>query len=206
VEELPELRRALTDGKLSWSMGELLARVAQPEDEGRWLECAVSHTVRQMRGLVSQALSRVRAARGGEQHAAGRSECANDAGSEQHAAGRSECANGAGSDNDGSRSDARVIDIDSSNDGDPEEQCMLSCSVAQEDGWLFEATRVLLGQLGTHGADAQLAALLAEGQGTLLAALPEGALDHESWEAVASAQRRGARRARSPAYRGRGGL
>jgi hypothetical protein len=68
--------------------------------------------------------------------------------------------------------------------------CTLSCSVTQEDAWLFEATRALLGQLGTHGTDAQLEALLAEAQGTLLAALPEGALDAERSRSVASGQQR----------------
>src|SRR5918995_1806026 len=37
VEALPELRRAMAVGDVSWSMGELLARVAQPEDEARWV-------------------------------------------------------------------------------------------------------------------------------------------------------------------------
>ena len=33
VERLPELRRAMAMGAVSWSMGELLARVATPADE-----------------------------------------------------------------------------------------------------------------------------------------------------------------------------
>jgi hypothetical protein len=180
VEALPELRAALALGKVSWSMGELLARVAQPEDEARWLESAASHTVRQMRGLVSEASANARAARGVEDHAA------------RQSGSGSGSANGNGNGN-GSYADrvnGNDIDIDGSKDGDSNEICTLSCSVAQEDAWLFEATRALLGQLGTHGADAQLDALLAEGQGTLLAALPTGALDHESWQAVASDQQR----------------
>ena len=32
VERLPELRHALVSGQLSWSMSEVLARVARPED------------------------------------------------------------------------------------------------------------------------------------------------------------------------------
>jgi hypothetical protein len=84
VEALPELRAALAEGKVSWSMGELLACVAQPADEASWLDSAASRTVRQMRGLVSQALSKARAARGVEQHAAQRSAsaCANDGGND----------------------------------------------------------------------------------------------------------------------------
>jgi hypothetical protein len=181
VEKLPELRCALAEGKVSWSMGELLGRVAQPEDEASWLASAATHTVRQMRGLVSNALSNARAARGVEQHAARRSALV--------------CANGAssGHDNDGSSYDDRGNDIDRGRDsqqGDTEEMCTFSCTITQEDAWLFEATRALLGQLGTHGTDAQLDALLAEGQGTLLAALPRGAIDDESWEAGANAQQR----------------
>jgi hypothetical protein len=37
-------------------MGELLARVAQPGDEARWIEAAESRTVRQMKGLVEAAV------------------------------------------------------------------------------------------------------------------------------------------------------
>jgi hypothetical protein len=48
----------------------------------------------------------------------------------------------------------------------------------------------LLDHLGVRGSDAQVEALLAEGQGTLLAALPEGALDAGRWEAADTAQRR----------------
>jgi hypothetical protein len=173
VEPLPELRRGLAEGTLSWSMGELLARVAQPEDEARWLESASSRTVRQMRGLVGEALSHARAARGVEQHAARReaAACANDGGS-----------NGA--------APSGNHDSEGSSHADAESMCTLSCSVTQEDAWLFEATRALLGQLGTHGTDAQLQALLAEAHGTLLAALPEGALDGEDWESGARAQQR----------------
>src|SRR3954470_24542948 len=36
LEELPQLRRAMALAKVSWSMGELLARVATPADEARW--------------------------------------------------------------------------------------------------------------------------------------------------------------------------
>jgi hypothetical protein len=62
VESLPQLRRGLAHGDVSWSMAELLARVAQPEDEARWLESAKSRTVRQMRLLVTQALGDAREA------------------------------------------------------------------------------------------------------------------------------------------------
>jgi hypothetical protein len=231
VEALPELRRALALGSISWSMGELLARVAQPEDEARWLESAASHSVRQMRGLVSEALFNARRARGGEPHVARRpaSPRANDAGNDNDGSNddgsnddgsNDDGSNDDGNDNDGNDNDGNDNDgsnddgsnddgsnddgsnddgndNDGSNDiegignGDLERMmCTLSCSVALEDAWLFEATRTLLGQLGTHGSDSQLEALLAEARGTLLGVVPKGALDHDCWEAVACSQRR----------------
>jgi hypothetical protein len=57
LEALPALRRDVALGKVSWSMAELLARVATPEDEARWIERARCRTVRQMRGLVAEALA-----------------------------------------------------------------------------------------------------------------------------------------------------
>jgi hypothetical protein len=54
LAHLPELRRAMTlggaFGSVSWSMDELLARVAQPQNEGPWIEMAQSRTVRETRG------------------------------------------------------------------------------------------------------------------------------------------------------------
>lgn len=58
LEALPDLRRALAIGKVSWSMAELLARVATPADDARWLELAESRTVRQVRVLVAEAHGR----------------------------------------------------------------------------------------------------------------------------------------------------
>jgi hypothetical protein len=72
---------------------------------------------------------------------------------------------------------------------DDEEMCTLVCTVDREDAWLFEATRTLLEQLGTHTAAEQLEALLAEGQGTLLAALPRGAIDAENLASHDASQR-----------------
>jgi hypothetical protein len=82
---------------------------------------------------------------------------------------------------------AHAEDVD---EGDSDALSTLICTVDQEDAWLFEATRALLEQLGTHGAEAQVEALLAEGQGTLLAALPAGTLDLDRLESVDAAQRR----------------
>src|SRR5690349_19736370 len=38
VEELPQLRRALICGQISWSMGLEIAKVATPRDEAHWLQ------------------------------------------------------------------------------------------------------------------------------------------------------------------------
>src|SRR5687768_13520429 len=54
LELLPVLRAALATGRISWSKAELLARVAQPESEGRWLELAQRHTLRKLRCEVSR--------------------------------------------------------------------------------------------------------------------------------------------------------
>ncbi|HVZ34251.1 MAG TPA: hypothetical protein VG963_17610 [Polyangiaceae bacterium] len=71
-----------------------------------------------------------------------------------------------------------------------EEVCTLSVTVNREDAWLFEATQKLLEQLGTKGTAAQLEALLAEGQESLLAALPRGSIDPDALELSDAAQQR----------------
>jgi hypothetical protein len=67
---------------------------------------------------------------------------------------------------------------------------VLTCTLNWEDAWLLEATRVLLEQFGTRGAEEQIEALLAEGQGALLAALPAEEIDLEGLESAEAAQRR----------------
>jgi HAMP domain-containing protein len=151
LEPLHELRRALAFGSISWSMAELLARVAQPEDEVSWLEAAQSRTVRQMRAQVLQAAAA--AERGGPAPV------------------------------------SHALAIENTEATESDEPCTLTCTVDQEEAWLFEATRSLLEQLGVHGNDAQVEALLAEGQGNLLAALPAEWLDLDRLESVDTAQR-----------------
>jgi len=160
LEPLPQLRRALAFGLISWSMAELLARVAQPEDEAGWMEAARSRTVRQMRARVLQAIAA----------AAERDEPAR----------RCEAP---------ALENAETTDTLDSDTLDSDETCTLTCTVDQEEAWLFEATRALLEQVGVHGNDAQVEALLAEGQGSLLAALPAGWLDLERLERVDTAHR-----------------
>jgi hypothetical protein len=155
LENLPELRRAMAFGSVSWSMGELLAGVARPQDEARWLETARSRTVRQMRGLAQAAMA------------------------EASPAERAAC----GSALDEHNSSTTVPH-------DTHDRCTLTCTVDQEEAWLFEATRTLLEQLGVHGADAQMEALLSEGQATLLEALPAGTLDMQRAECLDTAQQR----------------
>jgi len=168
AEALPELRRAIAMGKLSWTMGEVLARVATPVDEARWLALAESRTVRQVQCLVADAVSAARAADTMKTDApALASELPVEAVTAPEAA---ELANRAS--------------------GDGGELCTLTCTVDREDAWLFEATRCLLDQLGERGMAAQSEALLAEGQGTLLALLPCGAIDVGCFESVDVAQQR----------------
>jgi hypothetical protein len=149
LEPLPALRRAMAFGRVSWSMGELLARVAQPHDEARWIEAAEGQTVREMRGRVLDALSGEQAAQlqGAHEHRAN-----------EHGALPEALTNES---------------LENEDDG---EMCTLTCTVNREEAWLFEATRTLLEQLGVHGADARVEALLAEGQATLLARVPPGDL------------------------------
>lgn len=161
VEMLPELRRAMASGKVSWSLGELLARVATAQDEQRWLRLAERKTVRQMRVLVAKAVAAAQEATD--------SESASCAPRMDHHAAPGE--------------DGAAVDGDGDGDGSFEaleaagEICTLTCTVDHEDAWLFEATRCLLGQLGVRGGAAQHEALLAEAQGTLLALLPRGTID-----------------------------
>ena len=64
LEALPELRRAVAVGSVSWSMAELLARVATAADEARWIDRAEQRTVRQMRAQVAEALKNFEAGQG----------------------------------------------------------------------------------------------------------------------------------------------
>jgi hypothetical protein len=178
LEELPQLRRALAITKVSWSMGELLARVATPADEGRWLELAQSRTVRQMRVLVTEAMTATpeAATSGTTERAASIEEQSLSATVEGIAPA------------DDSLADWRSVASD--------ELCTLTCTVDREDAWLFEATRCLLEQLGVSGAVTQTDALLAEAQGTLLALLPEGTLDRGGLDGGDRAQQRWAQQLR----------
>ncbi|HWO12255.1 MAG TPA: hypothetical protein VNN80_22320, partial [Polyangiaceae bacterium] len=139
------MRRAIAAGSVSWSMGEVLARVATPGDEARWVELAASRTVRKVRGLVAAALEEAR--NGGAKAAVstmGVGEPSSDAASIEL--------------------EADAGDVCTAGD----EMCTLTCTVGREEAWLFEATRALLDQLGTRGGEEQTEALLAEAQGALL--------------------------------------
>ena len=155
-------------GRVSWSMGELLARVAQPQDEAGWIELAKNRTVRQMRVLVLGAMGDEGAVSGVVFKAHAAAVPAAVAASARAASARAASA----------RAASALASASEDTAGDAsEEMCTLTCTVDREQGWLFEATRALLWQLGEHSVDAQIAGLLAEGQGTLLAGLPRGALD-----------------------------
>jgi hypothetical protein len=236
LEGLPEVRRALASGSMSWSMGELLARVADQEDEASWIEAAASRTVREMKVLVLEALgaqANARATvamRGGVVDGVGsaertvvgagvlvertagvlaeRSEGECMLAERPGGASVSTARPGAASvsterPGGASVSTARPVKEGASSEGavlpgssasepaqdvETDETCTLTCTVDQEEAWLFEATRALLEHLGVHGADAQVEALLAEAQGTLLAELPADALDLAGWDGVDAAQ------------------
>jgi hypothetical protein len=53
LEPLPALRRAMAFGSVSWSMGELLARVAQPDDEARWIKAPKARRCARCEGASS---------------------------------------------------------------------------------------------------------------------------------------------------------
>ena len=185
LEALPELRRAVAFGSVSWTMGELLARVAQPGDEARWIEAATSCTVREMRVRVLDALREQRPTGAGAlPGSAARGDVLNE-----HAVGcRAVGCRTVESRTVESRTVSRALASDLEEDADGDETCRLTCTVDREDAWLFEATRALCDQLGVHGADAQVEALLAEGQGSLLAAMPAGMLDFARLEGVDTVQ------------------
>jgi hypothetical protein len=195
IEPLSQLRRGVACGQVSWSMAELIARVAQPEEEARWLEAAASHTVREMRGLVRNAMASERAAgrdraeanrAGGAESTAKSTTAAASAADKLPAAG-----NVSTSVADASASAADASAIEDEDEDDSEEMCTLVCTVDREEAWLFEATRHLLEHLGERDSNAQIEALLAEGQITLLAALPRGTLDVDASTRLDTKQQHG---------------
>jgi hypothetical protein len=184
VESLPELRRAMASGRVSWSMGELLARLldwrqATPEEESYWLELASSRTIRQMRPLVANAMARANGkARRASALAAGGvgSGGVGSGGVGSGGVGSGGVGSGGvGSGGVGSESggvEGNGADVVDASSATGIAVCTLTCTVDREDAWLFEATRCLLEQLGERGSAAQCEALLAEAQGTLLALQP----------------------------------
>jgi hypothetical protein len=164
LDALPQLRRAMAMAKVSWSTGELLARVATPVNEGCWLELAQSRTVRQVRVLVTKALTAAPAAATSGTGASGTAARAASIQEQFPAEGVGSIA---------PAEDGEIANLS----GGSDELCTLTCTVDREDAGFFEATRCLLEQLGVNGGVAQADALLAEAQGTLLALLPEGTID-----------------------------
>ena len=53
LDELPTLKRALSDGETNWSVLRELTRVATPETESAWLGAARGRTMREVERLVS---------------------------------------------------------------------------------------------------------------------------------------------------------
>ncbi len=46
LKQLPQLREAMADGRIGWTKASKVASVAKPEDEGMWLDSALSLSVR----------------------------------------------------------------------------------------------------------------------------------------------------------------
>ncbi len=63
---LPRMREALTTGLISWSVAELLARVATTENEALWLERSRTATVRELRKLLADQVEPALAAEHGD--------------------------------------------------------------------------------------------------------------------------------------------
>ena len=58
LQKLPELRAALADGRLGWSKATKIAQVATPQDEVRWLDSALSLSVRELEQKVREDMGR----------------------------------------------------------------------------------------------------------------------------------------------------
>lgn len=195
LEALPELRAALADGSLSWSMAELVARVASPPDEREWLAAGRQRTVRQMREIVGRTL-RARGSSDGVGVRLGLQGEGDVVGSGSSGRGPEFSRDTLDAEGN-SHVDAEPGDEAPSSDDscgtlarEEEELCTLTCTVDQEEAWLFEATRRLLEHLGEPNSASQIDALLAEGHGSLLAALPPGALDAENGASLGLEARR----------------
>jgi hypothetical protein len=163
LELLPATRRAVASGRIGWSMAETLVRIATRESEATWLAVAQRCSVREMRRLVRAAIDR----------------SGNDGAPAGSAASGSAASGSAAS-----SSAAPEVDEEA------DETRTLTLTVDREDAWLFEATRTLLAQLGAHDTGAQLEALLAEGQETLLRTIPRESIELPRSEGVGGAQRR----------------
>jgi hypothetical protein len=202
LDELPVLRRATAAGLISWSMAELVAREATTKDEVEWVALARAHTLREMRHLVN-ARHRNAAHRRSDYPKPAypkpaypkpaypkpeypkpeypKPECQKPVCYQAGCRGSDSATNEAVSVN-ASAAALNPAGVPSEPAGlasehEDEAQCTLTCTLTPEDLWLFEATRALLERLGTHGGNDQAEALLAEGQATLLAALPHGTVE-----------------------------
>jgi len=58
LQKLPELRAALAEGRLGWSKATKIAQVASPQDEVRWLDSALSLSVRELEQRIREGMGR----------------------------------------------------------------------------------------------------------------------------------------------------
>ena len=58
LQKLPELRAALAEGRVGWSKATKIAQVATPQDEVRWLDSALSLSVRELEQKIREDMGR----------------------------------------------------------------------------------------------------------------------------------------------------
>jgi hypothetical protein len=166
---LPRIRAAVMKGSLSWSMAELLARHAKPDDEAELLQEASEKTVRQMRAFLKQ-----RAAGEPEDGAAGEPD---EGATAAPTCEGEKASDGAGAKEgggdalpiDGAEAGGDADDADDEDDGDEEQRWPMRLRARPEEVFMLEASRILVELLdGARASDDHLmSALLAEAESAI---------------------------------------
>ena len=189
LEGLPAIRQGVVSGRISWSIADLLSRIATSEDESAWLLVTRGRTVRQLRELLEELRAGAPSAVD-DGHVAGQMSADRDG---ESAAGQMSAGPHALSgpadlvDRLGQELQERPSDWQLD---EPEKTRTLTVTVDQPDAWLFECARMLVGRMdGTTRAGAVLEALLLEGESSLAAAMPADASREIEADPDAAAQR-----------------
>jgi hypothetical protein len=178
LEELPALRRAVVSGEVSFSMAQVVAKVARSDDEEWWLAAARGRTVRAMRELVKERARSVNEVPAGSELSVGSDD---SAGSEVSVGSNGSAGSevSVGSDGPAVRKVSSVGGCSAEVD---EARGTLAVTVDREDAWLFECARMMGRRLGEATLEGTLEALLAEGTTSLLEKVEPGSI--ESVESV----------------------